>query len=227
MNYAIIQARMNSSRLPGKVLMDLCGRPVLAHIINRVQAADSIDKIIVATSTNPENNAIEKLSMQLDVSCFRGSEDDVLARFKGAIKEYGIQDDDNVVRICCDCPLVDPSIIDAMLDYHINYNCGNEFTSNCIERTFPDGLDVEIFRASVFNSPDFHRFNPFEIDYDLRSFDDTKFKVFSIRQENNLSHLRWTLDTQADYEHIKKIYEALYQEGEIFYMEDVLKWLQN
>ena len=212
---------MGSVRLPGKVLMDICGKPVLQHIIERVQYSELIDKIIIATSINSENNVIENLCNKLKIDCFRGSEDNVLERFKGTMKVFNIKSDDSIIRTCCDCPFVDPHLIDTMLNIHKD----NDFTSNCIERTYPDGLDVEIFKAYVFDSPDFEKFNPFELDYNLNSFKNTNLGICNMKQTKNMSHLRWTLDTPEDFEFIKGIYEKLYKPGKIFYMEDILKCL--
>lgn len=217
MVYCFIQCRMNSSRLLGKVMLDICGKPVLQHIIERVQYARLINKIIVVTSTNLENDVIEEMCNKLSVSCFRGSEDDVLERFKGAIKVFGIQDNDNIIRTTADCPLICPDIIDVIINIHKN----NDLTTNCIKRTFPDGLDVECFKASILKLPNFDKINFFEKEYSDMDFEG--FKVTNLIQEKDLSQLRWTLDTAEDFEFIKSVYEKLYKSGQIFYMEDILK----
>ena len=214
MNYCIIQARLNSRRLPGKVLLPICGKPVLQHIIERVRYS-KIDKIIVATSTNPENDAIENLCNQLDVPCFRGSEDDVLERFKGTIKAFGIKPDDNIVRITGDCPFIDPCLLDSML----SLDDTPDLITNCIGRTYPDGLDIEIFKVKLLYHPNFSEINFFEIDYSLDFLFNKNFIVHAVI---NPSHLRWTLDTAEDFEFIKGVYERLYKPGKIFYMEDIL-----
>ncbi|MDD5006649.1 MAG: glycosyltransferase family protein [Candidatus Omnitrophica bacterium] len=220
MIYAFIQARMNSRRLPGKVLMQICEKTVLEHIIERVKCAKLIDKIIVATSINEENDAIENLCKQLNTLYFRGSEDDVIERFKGAVKAFGIKDNDSIVRITGDCPLVCPDLIDVIISHHDD----NDLTTNCIRRTFPDGLDIEVFKAGILKRPDFHKINFFEKEYDI-NFLWSGFKVLAIVQKQNLSSLRWTLDTADDFEFIKNIYEKLYKSGQIFYMEDILRCL--
>ena len=222
MIYAFIQARMNSRRLPGKVLMQICEKTVLEHIIERVKCAKLIDKIIVATSINEENDAIENLCKQLNTLCFRGSEDDVLERFKGAVKTFGIKDNDSIVRITGDCPLVCPDLIDVIISHHDD----NDLTTNCIRRTFPDGLDIEVFKAGILKRPDFHKINFFEKEYDI-NFLWSGFKVLAIVQKQDLSSLRWTLDTESDFEFIKSIYEKLYKSGQIFYTEDILRCLEQ
>ena len=217
MNYCFIQARMGSSRLPGKVLLPICGKTVLQHIIERVQYSKLIDKIIVVTSINSENAAIIELCDQLKIDSFRGSENDVLDRYKTAIKAFGINYCDNIIRITADCPMICPDIIDAMLNIHL----GNDLTTNCIKRTYPDGLDVEVFKAGILECSDFDNINFFEKEYNEMDFNG--FKVTNIVQEEDLSDLRWTLDTPKDFEFIKGIYKRLYKPGEIFLMEDILK----
>jgi spore coat polysaccharide biosynthesis protein SpsF len=220
MTYAFIQARMSSSRLPGKVLMQICGKPILQHIIERVQYAKLINKIIVVTSTNIENNAIQVLCDTLKIDCFRGSENDVHDRFQKAIEHFDINDNDSIVRITGDCPLVCPDLIDMIISRHGD----NDLTTNCIGRTFPDGLDVEVFKAGLLKQPDFHKINFFEKEYGI-NFLWSGFKVLAIVQKQDLSNLRWTLDTPDDFEFIKNIYEKLYKPGQIFYMEDILRCL--
>jgi spore coat polysaccharide biosynthesis protein SpsF (cytidylyltransferase family) len=210
---------MNSSRLPGKALMKICGKPILQHIIERLQYCKLIDKIIIVTSTNKENNAIEKLCKQLKISCFRGSEDDVFERFKGAIKAFDIKDDDKIIRITGDCPMCDPELIDVI----INRSGDLDLTTNCIERTFPDGLDIEVFKTTILQNPHFNEINFFEIEYSLDFLQNKNFTMHNVANITDLSHLRWTLDTAEDFEFIKSVYERLYQEGKIFLMNDILK----
>ena len=196
--------------------MSICEKSVLQHIVERVGFSKLIDKIIVATSKNHENDAIEMLCKKINIDCFRGSENNVLSRFQEAVKYYNIQDGDLIVRICCDCPLVCPDLIDMIILHHGD----NDLTTNCIKRTYPDGLDVEVFKAGLLNHPDFNNINFFEKEYSEMNF--KGFKITNIVQEEDLSSLRWTLDTQRDYEYITKIYEALYKPRQIFLMEDVL-----
>lgn len=224
MVYCFIQARMGSSRLPGKVMMDICGKPVLQHIVERLQFSKKINKIIVLTSINPENKVILKLCKSLKISCFLGSEDNVLDRFYKAAKYYKLNNGDRIIRITADCPLTDPAVIDALITKFQQSLC--DFGTNCLNRTFPDGLDVEIFRYPALKKSWEKSLNPYEHEhpdeYILRHQDD--FEIFSMTYETDLSVHRWTLDTLEDFEFIKRIYEKLYKPGQIFYMEDVLKW---
>lgn len=219
MNYAFVQARLGSKRLPGKVLLPICGKPVLQHIIERLEYSKLIDKIAVVTSTNTENNAIELLCNELDTPCFRGSEDDVLDRYKQAIKAFNIQNDDKIIRVTCDCPFCDPVILDYMLEHSKN----SDLTTNCVERTFPDGLDLEIFNAGLLDNKHFDEINFFEKEYDKSFMGNKNFIIQNIMYHKDLSHLRWTLDTKEDLEFITKVYEKLYKPGKIFLMEEMLK----
>lgn len=137
---AIIQARMGSTRLPKKVMLNILEKPILWHVINRVSKASLIDKLIVATTTNNEDDAIVEFCKNNGILFFRGSENDVLDRYYQCAKEYNITD---IARITADCPLHDPNVIDMIIKEYM----GNDYdyVSNSIEYTFPDGLDVEIF----------------------------------------------------------------------------------
>ncbi len=140
MNLAIIQARMGSKRLPGKVLMNIGQKPMLQRVIERVKRAKLIDKVIVATSNKGKDDQIKKFCSKLNTECFRGSEEDVLARFYEAAKA---QKADVVVRITADCPFVDPEIIDQIIEIHLKNK--NDYTANNTESSYPRGTDVEVF----------------------------------------------------------------------------------
>ena len=141
---AIIQARLGSTRLPGKVLKKILGKTVLEHIIERLSYAGKIDQLIIATSSLSENDQIADLAKQKGISCFRGDEDDVLNRFYRAALQYK---GDIVVRITGDCPLVDPFVVDKIIDYHVSH--GGDYTSNTIQRTFPRGIVAEVLTIDV------------------------------------------------------------------------------
>ena len=140
MKLAIIQARMGSTRLPGKVLMNIGKKPILHWVIERVKRAKLIDKVIVATSNKEKDGQIKKFCKKLDTECFRGSEEDVLARFYEASKA---QKADIIVRITADCPFVDPLIIDKIIKIHLKNK--NDYTANDTESSYPKGTDVEVF----------------------------------------------------------------------------------
>lgn len=140
---AIMQARMSSTRLPGKVLMELNGAPMLAYELKRLQRAKTIDKIVVATSTNPEDDAIEEFCKSFGVDCFRGSLDDVLARYAECAKGY--PDYDVILRVTADCPLIDPVLIDEVVALFLAGDYDYASTVPLGKETYPDGMDAEVF----------------------------------------------------------------------------------
>lgn len=137
---AIIQARMGSTRLPGKVLKPIMGKPMLQHMVERVRRAKTLDQIIIATSTKPADTPISQLAKKLNLACFHGSETDVLSRYYQAAKKFSA---DIIVRLTGDCPLIDPAIIDAVVNQFKLTQA--DYTSNVLERTYPRGMDTEVF----------------------------------------------------------------------------------
>jgi len=223
---AIVQARMGSTRLPGKVLKKILGKTVLEHIIERLNYAEKINQIIVATSTIKENDPIDRLARMKGISCFRGDEDDVLNRFYRAALQYK---GDIVVRITGDCPLVDPFVVDKIIDYHLSH--GGDYTSNTIKRTFPRGIVAEVFTFDVLK-----RLCQMELDPAYREHvtqyiihNPENFKINSFTQEEIPfdTNWRWVLDTQADYEFIQNIFSQLYRKGHLFRIEDIFNLISN
>ena len=136
---AIIQARMASTRLPGKMLADIDGQPMLWHVVNRTRRSSLVDRLIVATSVNSGDDPIVQFCARNNIDCFRGSEDDVLDRFYQAAKYYKAK---TIVRITGDCPLIDPIIVDKVISLFINSKA--DYTANNEKNPYPDGLDVEV-----------------------------------------------------------------------------------
>ncbi len=225
---AIIQARMGSTRLPGKVLMTLAGKPVLWHIITRLQQAYHLDNICVATTIENEDNCIEEACRLWEIPVYRGSLDDVLLRYYECAKRIGMQEGkkDYIVRITADCPFVDPSIVDNLIEKAVNGHY--DYVSNIDPPTFPDGLDVEVFRFDVLETTVKEARLNSEREHVTPFIRDNKF-FFKYNHASNLdlSNIRLTLDTSEDYKLISTIYDALYHKGEIIYLNDVLKLLDS
>ncbi len=204
----IIQARMGSSRLPGKVMKDLNGHPVLWHVIERVRTAGKqIDEVVVATSTLPPDNIIEENCKNWGIPCFRGDELDVLSRYHGAAKLYKAE---CVIRVTADCPLLDPEVLEAMLKRWKKEKV--DYLSNVIPiRTFPKGLDIEMFtyealdRAFKLATENYDREHVTPYIYKHPEV----FRIFSYTNDKDLSVHRWTLDTPEDMELISYIYKKL------------------
>lgn len=221
---AIIQARTGSSRLPSKVLAQIVGKPLLIHVINRVKAAKLIKSIIIATTTNEADKIISKMAGENGVACFTGSEEDVLDRYCQAATKFNI---DPIVRITADCPLIDPYIIDVVVQRYLKGDC--DYAANTIKRTYPDGLDVEVFSYMALEkawrearwSSEREHVTP----YIWKN--PAKFRLANVENSVNLSRLRWVVDEKEDLEFVKQVYKHLYKEGHIFYMEDVLELLRE
>ncbi|MBO1513356.1 cytidylyltransferase domain-containing protein [Metabacillus bambusae] len=221
---AIIQARMSSKRFPGKVLKPILGVPMLLRQIERVKCASLIDQLVIATSEEPSDDPIAQLCLENNILSFRGSLDNVLDRFYKAAKPFSPE---HVVRLTGDCPLIDPELINKIIKYHLDHQF--HYTSNTLEPTFPDGLDIEVFQflslKKAWENADLQHqmehVTPYI--YENREF----FSLGSYKNDLDLSNLRWTVDEKVDYELVVKIYEALYCSETIFTIHDILNYLDE
>jgi spore coat polysaccharide biosynthesis protein SpsF len=221
---AIIQARMSSSRLPGKVLMPILNEPMLFRQIERVNLAKLIDKVIVATSNEASDNPISEFCTEKDISCFKGSLNDVLDRYYQAAKLYNPE---HVVRLTADCPLLSPQIIDEVISLHLDTNA--DYTSNCITYTLPQGLDTEVFKVRALqvaarnatNSEDREHVTPY-----IKRHDDL-FHIEKYLHKKNLSGRRWTVDYPEDFLFVKKVYESLFLVKPDFDFNDIVCFLDQ
>ena len=223
---AIIQARSGSSRLPGKVLKDLCGKTVLEHDLERTSQAKKIDEVMVATTENPKDDQVAALAKGLGVAVYRGSENDVLARYYGAATEAKA---DVILRITSDCPLIDALIIDEMLEdfigheYDISYNIPLEGE----ELTYPRGLDVEIFDFSTLESAYKNAVDQYEREHVTPYIYEHCSKKHYYKWDKSFPEYRWTLDTEEDFAFISEIYRYLYKGVHNFYTDDILALIQT
>jgi len=219
----IIQARVGSTRLPKKVLKKVEGKTILEHVINRVKAAKNLDDIIVATTIKKEDLEIVKLCAQQGISVFCGSEDDVLDRYYQAARLFKAE---NIVRITSDCPLIDPKIIDNVIDLYFKENA--DYATNTIPETFPDGEDVEVFRFNALRTAwknaklasEREHVTPY-----IRN--NSIFKIANLKCKPNLATKRWTLDEPEDFEFVKTIYKNLYHKNPLFGMKEILGFLKK
>jgi len=223
---AIIQARMGSTRLPGKVLMDLSGKPVLWHVVDRVSQATLVDYVIVATTSGKEDDVIETFCRDNNITVFRGPSEDVLKRYADAAHMVNekIYDLKQIVRITSDCPLIDPDIIDEVIH---QMNQGDyDYVSNTLEPTYPDGLDVEVCSLSALLDADLNARLPSEREHVTSYLKTTPgFRKCNVINHLNLSSMRWTLDQQDDYKFINEVYKNLYNPNKSFKMNDILELL--
>ncbi|BAY60656.1 acylneuraminate cytidylyltransferase [Calothrix brevissima NIES-22] len=225
---AIIQARMGSTRLPGKVMKELCGQTVLAHVIFRVKACSLIDEVVVATTTSYADNPIVTEAEKCGVKWFRGSEEDVLSRYYLAAKQYSA---DVVVRVTSDCPLFDPEVLSQMLEYFQDETSEGleiDYLSNCLNRSYPRGLDAEVFTFGVLEKAFQAAQKPYEREH-VTPYIYEHPEIFALHNQTydeDISNYRWTLDTEEDWKLIQAVYVDLYQEGEIFTTDEVIALLK-
>jgi spore coat polysaccharide biosynthesis protein SpsF (cytidylyltransferase family) len=221
---AIIQARLGSTRLPGKVLFDLEGRTMLEHIIRRVKASKLVNDVIVATTINKDDLEVVKMCANHGISVYCGSEDDVLDRYYQAARLFKT---DHIVRITADDPFKDPEIIDKIIQVMIEDSF--DYVSNTIKPTYPEGLDIEVFRITALEKAWKEAIKTSEREHVTPYIwkHPELFNLKNVENDMDLSSMRWTLDTQRDYEFTKAIYKRLYVPGKIFLMKDVLKLLNE
>ncbi len=222
---AIIQARMGSTRLPGKVLADINGKPMLWHVAHRVQNALSIDQVAVATSVNRVDDPVGAFCADNDILCFRGSETDVLDRFYQAAKQFEAQ---TVVRITADCPLMDPLVIDKVVKTFLKGDY--DYVTNTLRYTFPDGVDVEVFSFAALQTAWQEAKLPLEREHVTPYLRHSEsFRIHNVENETDLSnrYLRWTVDEPCDLEFIRALYSKNGSGGLALSMDAILRLLDQ
>jgi len=222
---ATIEARMTSSRLPGKVLMPCQGQPMLALMIERLRQVPSLDGIVVATTVNATDDPIERLAQDLGVGCWRGSEDDVLMRVLDAAQAFKA---DVIVETTGDCPLIDPGIVDACIRRY--RALGVDYVSNVLERGFPIGMDTQVFATAIL--ADVARRTAAPVDHEHVSLYIYRHpELYTLANVAAPDHqfdpeLRLTLDTPQDFQLIDKIFGALHAANPRFSLDDILALLK-
>ncbi|MGH8442916.1 MAG: cytidylyltransferase domain-containing protein [Nevskiaceae bacterium] len=216
----IVQARMSSRRLPGKVLLPLAGAPALARMMERVARVRGADYRLVATSDRRDDDAIARAGEAYGFEVRRGPLDDVLARFDRAVPRGC----DVVVRLTADCPLVDPALVDRHIARFRRARPRAEYVSNAVVRTQPDGLDVEVVARAWLRRAARGARDPYDREHVL-PWVRRRARLLPVTQETDLSALRWTLDTRGDYRVIRAIYAALYERNPRFGSADVYRLL--
>jgi spore coat polysaccharide biosynthesis protein SpsF len=215
---AVLQARMSSSRLPGKVMKPILGMPMIGRHIERLNRCDSLDRIVVATSRDPSDDGLAAYCEGLGVRVFRGALEDVLGRFAGAAIANGAG---HVVRLTADCPLADPPVIDACVWRHIE--TGADYTSNTLERSYPDGLDVEVMTAAALKVMQAEAKDPYEREH-VTPFlyrNPERFRIAQLVQSAQMSDRRWTVDTAEDFEFVSRVFYMLYPTNPRFGQADI------
>lgn len=222
----IVQARMTSTRLPGKVLKEVLGKTLLEYFIERVRRVKLADDVVIATTTNDTDIPIVELCKKLGVACTRGSEEDVLSRYYEAAVQHHA---DVIVRITSDCPAIDPEIVDQMIGFYREHRSEYDYVSNTLTQSYPYGMAVEVFPFAALKEshieavaqPEREHVTPFIY---LRP---QRYRIWQMIHDENISHHRWTVDTPEDFELIRRIFEALYPKNPHFDMQDVLALLEE
>ena len=223
---AIIQARMGSSRLPGKVMQDICGQPMLMWVVKRARMARTIEKVVVAATNNEEDKIIETFCNMNKITCFRGSSEDVLDRFYQAACFFQA---DVIVRLTSDCPFIDPDLIDETV--HAFLDSKVDFAANRLPppftRTYPIGLDVEVVSMSALRCAWKEAVQLHEREHVLPYLYEVpgRFNILTLDLPQDLSSLRWTVDTPQDLEFIRQVADRLKCRFD-FSWRDVLQVLQ-
>lgn len=218
---AIIQARTGSKRLPNKVLTELSGKPMLYHVVRRVEKS-VVDKVVVATTGNKNDNIVVDLCNQYGFCCFRGDEDDVLDRVYKASIEHNA---DAIVRITGDCPFIEPDVINSVIMEFEDKYPHVDYVSNLLPRTYPRGLDVELVRFSTLEEEWINTTIWREhVTLNIRK-NNNKYKIFNISNDKDYSYMRWCIDDANDLEFAQKVYS--YFNGKLFHMSDILKLLNK
>ncbi len=216
----IVQARMTSTRLPGKILKEVLNKPLLEYQLERLQRVELADKVMVATTINHSDEPIVELCNRMGVSCFRGSEEDVLSRYYYAAQEYKA---DVVVRVTSDCPLIDTQVVDRVIAYYLNHIDSCDYVSNVLERTYPRGMDTEVFPFRILEEAHLNARRVTEREHVTPYMrEDYRYHMANVPYHEDQSRHRWTVDQKEDFQLIEKILQELYPVNPLFTMEDVL-----
>lgn len=221
----IVQARMTSTRLPGKILKPVGGKPLLDYQIERLRQVKAADEIIIATTTNETDEPILELCGRLGVSTYRGPEGDVLARYYGAAQAYGLE---LIVRVTSDCPVIDPEVVNNLIEFYLDNQATCDYAANTLQRTFPRGMDTEVFPFRVLEEayreaqalPEREHVTPFIYGSPQR------YRLANVAYAEDQSRHRWTVDTPEDFELIERIIGSLYPVNPQFRLADILRLLE-
>lgn len=221
---AIIQARMGSTRLPGKVLADVRGQPMLSYVVGRVRAAKTLDEVVVATTTKPADDVIAAFCRERGVDCFRGSEEDVLDRYNQAAREHAAE---AVVRITSDCPLIDPEVVDKTVRAFLTEKPAPDYGSNSLVRTYPRGLDTEVMTFSALEAAWREARQPYQRTHVTPYIYENpeRFRILRVTGDRDYSAYRWTVDTPEDLELVRAVYDRL--EGDSFLLDDIVRLMER
>lgn len=222
----IIQARLNSTRFPHKVLKEVMGRPLLYYTLTRLKGLKIPYIPILATTTNEEDQALIDFGNKMNIQTFRGSEANVLERFYQIAKKNISQ---VYVRITGDCPLVDPNLLDQMLSFFISKMPFYDYVSNTLERSYPKGLDIEIFTFETLEKAFFESETAYQKEHVTPYIYQNKnlFSLYNFKDREDFSNINISVDTFEDFQRVKKILELYYPQNPYFDLEKIKEHFKN
>jgi spore coat polysaccharide biosynthesis protein SpsF len=222
----IVQVRMGATRFPGKPMKQVKGKPLLNYLIERVIAAKLADQVIIATTTEKQDQEIVQLCDKAQISLFTGSEHDVLDRYYQAAKEFKA---DAIVRITGDCPLIDPQVIDEVIEYYLNHFPQFDYVSNMLKPSYPRGMDVEIFSFQTLAKANKEASAPEEREHvTLYIYEHPEqFSLGNVEYKENLFHYRWTVDTEEDFKLVSLLLSALSEKKPHYTLEDLSELMKQ
>ncbi len=222
----VVQARLGSSRLPGKIFKEVLAKPLLSYQLERLRRVNGIEGIVIATTTNPKDQPIVDFCTREGVHCIRGSEEDVLSRYIAAIDAFGL---DVCIRVTSDCPVIDPDLIEKGLSCFREHYDHLDYLSICHKRTFAHGMDFEIVRSDALKQAFYDAKDPYEKEhvtpYIWQRPD--QFRLANMQQARDESHHRLTVDTEEDFKVIKRLLEELYPKKPEFTMNDCVRFMES
>ena len=222
---AIIQTRFFSARLQGKVLMNIMGKPILQHIIERLKKCQLIDQIVIAIA-DEKSSPILAFAKKYGIESFVGDELNVLDRVYRTAKKYQAR---VVVRICCDRVMIDPQVVDKVIRFYLEHRNELDYVSNCLIPSYPEGLAAEVFSFEVLETTWQYAKEPYQREHvTVFIYEHPEmFRFGNIKNDKNLFYMRWTVDEEEDLKFAREVYRKLYRKGNVFLMKDILALLKR
>ncbi|MGA8028093.1 MAG: glycosyltransferase family protein [Bryobacteraceae bacterium] len=223
---AAVQARMGSARLANKVLAEVAGRPMMWHIVNRLKFAKRVDQIVIAAAAGEANEPIRDFAEEYGIQYFAGSELDLIDRLHTLADTY---DAEALVRVTADNPLVDPAVIDRLIEVYLSKRGSVDFVSNVLPQSYPHGLDAEVWAAATLKRLWHELDHPFWREWFPAYLGEHKesFRIINVTHSPDLTHYRWTVDYEEDLSFVREVFGRLYREGEVFGMHEVISLLEE
>ncbi len=222
----VIQVRMGSTRLPGKALKEIMGKPLLSYLYERVCAASSLDRVVIATAAGARNQPIVDFAKANHIGCVAGSEQDLVDRFCETAEKFVAK---ALVRVTGDCPFADPSVVDQVTGTYLKNSDRYDYVGNVVRPTYPDGLDVDVLPRSTLEKMDREVKDPFWREWLTGYLRErpNEYRIGGVENAEDLSALRWTVDYEEDLRFTEEIFSRLYPKKKIFLMKDILELLEK